>query len=715
MEDKKAVPKIYDDMSGEPGESKTSFGDIHRSEGTPGENQEVQIAYDETTDDGSSLGSSPYQSDEEIIKSLFAHGNDSTSSSDDQETLHADFPSMAIDIEESRLILDQTTLKRATDPGDRIFPQAAKKYLELPVTRSKVITEEISNQPVERKSIFYQRDLKRATDPGHTNKKYLKLSLQNPGDKVDVISREIQNVLRQHVGWAYVAHEMAHTAKFQCRKLPHMSICDVAIIRATQPLHILTFVEDGGKQEHAVEYNAQLTKSIMGFIKKKTGVSLDVVYGVVPASTWKDEKVFKEKLERLETVARRKALPGYLHMDTERYTAITKALVDLYSEPGVKDQLESEIIIESLERDGKALLLEKFLNQSETDSGFGRDNKQERETETQDAGDSVAEDEQYRWGPAGDLIWTREEYQRLQKDFLEPRYNSAGKLLKLKILLFGPTGMGKSSLGNGFRTALLNMEHPSNYHAVTSGQESLTTGFQGALYKNHWIYDMPGIFESRSILSSHIISILSGEVPLQAKIGKNLGIRHQTFNTPHDHHVSCVVVVLRHEHGDFGMEIQRQLECVRTTVANGDTAIHLVLTHLDECDHQFRDRANLPNLYQSSKVQEAVRMMSKKTGVLPSSISFVRNYVNETDADVISKLQHLRVLQSILSSCVDQEEKKLNQEQQERMYSVISKHDQNRRTLGPPTYGSVKAMLAVLLVALMVAVMIKLCNLPPPA
>ncbi|XP_071095502.1 uncharacterized protein [Haliotis cracherodii] len=523
-------------MSGENSESKASSGYIHHSKGTPGDNQEVQMAHDEATDDGSSLGSSPFQSDEEIIMSLFAQGNDSTSSSDDQEPLHADFPSLGISREERKLILDKTDLKRATDPGHSIFPQSAKKYLEL--------------------------------------------SLQNPGDKVDVISREIQNVLYQHVGWAYIAHQMAHTDKFECRKPPNMSICDVAIIRATQPLHILTFVEDGGKQEHAVEYNAKLTKSIMGFIKQETGVSLDVVYGVVPASTWKDEKLFKEKLERIETVARRKALPGYLKMDTERYTAITNALVDLYSEPGVKDQLESDTILESLEPDGKDHLMNKFLDQSEKDSGFGRDNIQERETETQDA-DSVAEDEQYRWGPAGDLIWTHEEYQRLQKDVLQPRNDSAGKLLKLNILLFGPTGMGKSSLGNGFRTALLDMKHPSNYHAVTSGSESVTTSFQGALYKNHhWIYDMPGIFETPDTLSSNIISILSGKVPFNAKIGKDLEITHQTFNVPPDHHVSCVVVVLRHEHGDFGREIQRQLECVRTTVAKGDTSIHLVLTHL---------------------------------------------------------------------------------------------------------------------------------------
>ncbi|XP_071095436.1 uncharacterized protein [Haliotis cracherodii] len=541
-----------------------------------GDKKEVPKIYDESTDDISSLGSSPYQSDEEIIESLFSHGNESTSSSDDQETLHAAFPSMAIDKDESSLILDQTALKMATDPGHRIFPQSAKKHLEHPVNRLKVITEEISDQQVETNLILNQTDLKGATDPGHTifphsAKANLELSLQNtsdevdellqnPGDDVDVISREIQNVLYQHDGWAYIAHQMAHIGKFECRKLPNMSICDVAIIRATQPLHILTFVEDGGKQEHAVEYNAQLTRSIMGFIKEKTGVSLDVVYGVVPASKWKDEKMFKEKLERLETVARRKALPGYLHMDTERYTVITKALVDLYSEPGEKPQEDPPNPVSGEAEPGVSQTdtMQKGEDHAVTgcyslsqcpqppDSlSLPPQGRNPRQTgyptfynQHCDAGDTFDPGspqgcKYFPWGPkrAERGRWTSQshtiqEAERLRRKFLEHMYDKKGKLIRAKIFIFDPSDAGKSSFCNGLRSALKDSDTPSDYFADRNLYRSLTSRFQASRYGDHSIIHMPGIFESSDFSTENIEAIASESVRFDDLAG-NLNTRHE--------------------------------------------------------------------------------------------------------------------------------------------------------------------------------------------
>ncbi|XP_071095517.1 uncharacterized protein [Haliotis cracherodii] len=803
MGDKKEVPIIYDDMSEEPGESKTPFGDIHRSDYI----QEAQMVYDESTDDSSSLGSSPYQSDEEIIKSLFAHGNESTSSSDDQETLHADFPSMAIDIEESRLILDQTALKRATDPGHRIFPQSAKKHLEHPVNRLKVITEEISDQQVETNLILNQTDLKRATDPGHTifphsAKANLELSLQNtsdevdvllqnPGDDVGVISREIQNVLYQHDGWAYIAHQMAHIGKFECRKLPNMSICDVAIIRATQPLHILTFVEDGGKQEHAVEYNAQLTRSIMGFIKEKTGVSLDVVYGVVPASTWKDEKLFKEKLERLETVARRKALPGYLHMDTERYTAITKALVDLYSEPGEKPQedppnpearrdtsrdqfinacrfgdlqtvraamdwldvngagsngvtpLRASIenshftVMKFLVKKGGAnptlvdgegrnilhlasmrgdrqkvefiLSLKKMDinakdNEGMTAADLARHWKHKKvveilssdksitgcyslsqcpqppdsrslptqESSPRQTGSPTFHDQQWDAGvtfypgpPQGckyvswrpkrteqrrrtSQLHTMQEVKRLCKKLLKHRYDKKGKLIRAKILIFGPGRAGKSSFCNGLRSALKDPDELSNYFSVRNFDSSFTSTLQSSQYGNHWIIDMPGIFESSDFRTENIEAIASG------KITKIMDVKGGLSQQEEWKDVSCAVLVLHHGI-TVDEELKRQIDAVIRLGGDGAPSYHLVLTYLDEYDREFKDTDNIPNLYSSPRVQEAVKMMSEQTGIQPCSISYVRNYAGETQTHTNTKLLHLEALDRIITSAADQE------------------------------------------------------------
>ncbi|XP_071095438.1 uncharacterized protein [Haliotis cracherodii] len=741
MEDKKEVPKIY----------KTSFGDIHRSEGTPGKNQKVQIAYDETTDDDSSLGSSPYQSDEEIIESLFAHRNDSTSSSDDHETLHADFPSMAIDIEESRLILDQTALKTATDPGHRIFPQSAKTYLEP--------------------------------------------SLQNPGDDVDVNSREIQNVLHQHDGWAYIAHQMAHIGRFQCRKPPTMSICDVAIIRATQPLHILTFVEDGGKQAHAVEYNAKLTKSIMGFIKEATGVSLDVVYGVVPASTWKDEKLFKERLERLETVARRKALPGYLHMDTERYTVITKALVDLYSEPEVKVELQPQedpqnpvsveaepgvsqtdtmqkgeghaaarrdtsrdqfinacrfgdletvraamgwLDVNGAESNGVTplrasienrrftvmeFLLKKGANPTLVD-GEGRNilhlarmrgDRQKvefilslekmdinaKDNEGMTAADLarhwkhkkvveiLSSDKSLTWhysrslppqgrkprqtgyptfynqhcdagdtfdpgSPQGCKSHTIQEAERLRRKFLEHMYDKKGKLIRAKIFIFGPSDTGKSSFCNGLRSALKDSDTPSDCFADRNLYRSLTSRFQASRYGDHSIIHMPGIFESSDFSTENIEAIASESVRFDDLITKTLDVKGWQSQHTARRDVSCAVLVLHHGI-TLGKELKRQLDAIIRLGGDGALSYHLVLTHLDECDPQFKDPDNLPNLYDSPLVQEAVKNISEQTGIPPYAISYVRNYVTEVETHTNTKLLHLKALDKILTSAADQE------------------------------------------------------------
>ncbi|XP_048238693.1 uncharacterized protein LOC124128384 [Haliotis rufescens] len=751
-------------MSGENSESKASSGDIHHSEGTPGDNHEVQMAYDEVTDDGSSLGSSPYQSDEEIIKSLFAQENDSTSSSDDQEPLHADFPSGGISKGERNLILDQTDLKRATDPGHRIFPQSAKKYLEL--------------------------------------------SLQNPGGKVDVISREIQNVLHQHVGWAYVAHQMAHTDKFECRKLPTISICDVAIIRATQPLHILTFVEDGGKQEHAVEYNAQLTRSTMGFIKEETGVSLDVVYGVVPASTWKDEKMFKEKLERIETVARRKALPGYLHMDTERYTAITNALVDLYSEPGLKvelqpqedppnpvsgeaepgvsqtDTMQQGEDLEAARRDTSRdqfinacrfgdletvraamggldvngagsngvtplrasienrrftvmeFLVEKEANPTLVD-GEGRNilhlasirgdkqkvefilslkkmdiNAKDNESMTaadlarhwkneevvgilsshmsitgyyssplppqgrnpRQTGYLVCNDQQWDAGdtfdpgsPQGCKLHTMQEAERLRKKFLEHKYDKEGKLICAKIFIFGPGGAGMSSFCNGLRSALKGSDTPSNYYTVRNLDCSLTGTFQATQYGDHSIIDMPGIFGSSAFKMEDIEAIASGMVGHEAQITKTLDVKGGLSQQKARRDVSCAVPVLNH-----GITLVDELKRQIDTIIGGYGALsyHLVLTHLDECDPQFEDQDNLPNLYTSPLVQKAVKNMSEQTGIPGSNISYVKNYVTETETDTNTKLLHLRALDGILTSTADQVEKMIDNKLQKKKLAL---------------------------------------------
>ncbi|XP_048238762.1 uncharacterized protein LOC124126349 isoform X2 [Haliotis rufescens] len=194
-----------------------------------------------------------------------------------------------------------------------------------------------------------------------------------------------------------------------------------------------------------------------------------------------------------------------------------------------------------------------------------------------------------------------------------------------------------------------------------------TTQFQASRYGDHWIIDMPGIFESGDFKTENIEAIASGKVRFDAQITKTLEVEDGQSQQEARRDVSCVVLVLHHNI-DLGEELKRQLNVIMQLGGKGVLSYHLVLTHLDECDPQFKDPDNLPNLYNSPLVQEAVKNMSEQTGIQPCSISYVKNYVTETETDTKTKLLHLKALDRILNSAADQVEKIIDSKLQSSMY-----------------------------------------------
>ncbi|XP_048238735.1 uncharacterized protein LOC124118985 isoform X2 [Haliotis rufescens] len=274
---------------------------------------------------------------------------------------------------------------------------------------------------------------------------------------------------------------------------------------------------------------------------------------------------------------------------------------------------------------------------------------------------------QFAWGPKKTERgrWTSQEVEHLRNQFLEHMYDKEGKLIRGKILIFGPSGAGKSSFCNGLRSALKDSAAPANYYAVGNLHESLTSNFQPTQYGDHWIIDMPGIFESSDFKTENIKAIASGKVRFDAQITKRLDVTGNLQEARRD--VSCVVLVLHHGI-TLGDELKRQIEAVIRLGGDGALSYHLVLTHLDECDPQFKDPDNLPNLYNSPRVQEAVKMMSEQTGIPPYAISYVKNYVTETKTHTNAKLLHLEALDRILTSAADQVEKMIDLKLKKNMY-----------------------------------------------
>ncbi|XP_048238755.1 uncharacterized protein LOC125372513 isoform X2 [Haliotis rufescens] len=278
---------------------------------------------------------------------------------------------------------------------------------------------------------------------------------------------------------------------------------------------------------------------------------------------------------------------------------------------------------------------------------------------------------QFAWGPKNTerTVWTSQEVQRLRDKFHEHKYDKGGRLIHGKILIFGPSGTGKSSFCNGLRAALKDSATPANYYAVGSIGSSLTGSFQASQYGPHWIIDMPGIFESSDLKTENIEDIVSGRVRFDAQITKTLDAKGNLQEARRD--VSCVVLVLHHGLA-LGDELKRQLNAIIRRGGEGALSYHLVLTHLDECDPQFKDPGNIPNLYKSPLVQEAVKTMSDQTGIPAYAISYVKNYVTETETDTNTKLLHLRALDRILTSTADQVEKMIDFKLQKNMYDDSS-------------------------------------------
>ncbi|XP_048238736.1 uncharacterized protein LOC124118977 [Haliotis rufescens] len=276
---------------------------------------------------------------------------------------------------------------------------------------------------------------------------------------------------------------------------------------------------------------------------------------------------------------------------------------------------------------------------------------------------------QFAWGPKKTKRgrWTAQEVQRLRDMFYEHMHDKEGRLIHGKILIFGPSGAGKSSFCNGLRAALKDSAQPTTYYAVGSHDNSLTRTFQPSQYGDHWIIDMPGIFESSDFKTESIEAIASGRVRFDAQIGnwKTLEVKINQQQARRD--VSCVVLVLHHGI-TLGDELKRQLNAIIRLGGEGVLSYHLVLTHLDECDPQFKDPENIPNLYNSPLVQEAVKMMSEQTGIPPYAISYVKNYVTENTTHTNTKLLHLEALDRILTSTAEQVEKMIDLKLQKNMY-----------------------------------------------
>ncbi|XP_046548589.1 uncharacterized protein LOC124258567 [Haliotis rubra] len=177
----------------------------------------------------------------------------------------------------------------------------------------------------------------------------------------------------------------------------------------------------------------------------------------------------------------------------------------------------------------------------------------------------------HMWNRNTKIEWTEKGADKLLKEIKEMIRPFKEKKQPLNVLVFGPTGCGKSSLCNGFRTSLSKKGDVARYFAVGRGQdESYTRHFLWTEWEGVTLYDMAGVFESSHIKSEDILNIVQGKVAFTGKMDDFL--HPQSLTSPEKtKHISCVVLVLKP-----GMELGENLRriCHQIDASAGSSSMY---------------------------------------------------------------------------------------------------------------------------------------------
>ncbi|KAB5517140.1 hypothetical protein PHYPO_G00185980 [Pangasianodon hypophthalmus] len=265
--------------------------------------------------------------------------------------------------------------------------------------------------------------------------------------------------------------------------------------------------------------------------------------------------------------------------------------------------------------------------------------------------------------PWREVSWYDTSRENLRKDFVS--YNLLLESLpRVKALLLGPVGSGKSSFISSIRSTMYNriVHLPSIGTAVEGFTQKMTTydirvnqrGPQSVLS----FCDVMAIGDddSTGLSFSDALAVIKGHVPEGYKFQRGVTVSDTVSgyiaNPTLNEQIHCVLFVLdASKVTSYPSGLESTLKKLHSTISDMRIPQLILLTHVDQvCLAVQKD---LKDVYSSRAVQDKMQKAGELVGLPLSYVLPVKNYVSRLTVDCSTDILLLSVVMSILQAVDD--------------------------------------------------------------
>ncbi|XP_042605132.1 interferon-induced protein 44-like isoform X2 [Cyprinus carpio] len=260
--------------------------------------------------------------------------------------------------------------------------------------------------------------------------------------------------------------------------------------------------------------------------------------------------------------------------------------------------------------------------------------------------------------PWRNILWTEKQKEKLI-DMIRNYKPLMSSVSRVRILMIGPVGAGKSSFFNSINSIF--MGHVTSKAMSGSAGTSVTTQFRTYPVKDGCerkplpfvLCDTMGLEEQSGagLDIEDISNILQGHIPDRYKFNPTAPFKpdEQKASRPASlqEKIHCVVYVIdTNKISLMSDKLQEKLNSIRSQINSLAIPQIALMTKVDEaCPHVQKD---LQNTYASSYIKSKVQEMSSWLGVPVSCVLPVKNYSQELELELNCDILLLTALQQML-------------------------------------------------------------------